>query len=85
MDAGGRPRLEQAVEDARSRPAKAGIQGLFTLFGWRLWCPQQRQSRRADACMDAGGRAASGTKAERDLVMPNERQATPGGAVRDTP
>ena len=36
MDGGGRRRREQAVEDARSRPAKAGIQ-------WFLYaCPHKR-------------------------------------------
>ena len=28
-------------------------QGLFTLFSPRLFVPKRRQSRRADACMDA--------------------------------
>ena len=40
-------------------------QGLFTLFSPRLFVPKRRQSRRA----------------ERDLIIPNERQATPSGAV----
>ena len=43
-------------------------EGLFTLFVPRLLCPGLCQSRRA----------------ERSLVIPNERQATPSGAVRDT-
>ena len=38
MDAGGRPRREQAVEDARSRPAQAGIQAgdAGRIDGWRV-------------------------------------------------
>ena len=42
--------------------------GLFTLFLPRLLCSKLRQSRRA----------------ERSLVTPNERQATPSGAVWNT-
>ena len=41
------------------------VQGLFTLFRPRLFGLRLRQSRRA----------------ERDLVIPNERQATLSGAV----
>ena len=42
--------------------------GLLTLFWQALLCPKLRQSRHA----------------ERNLVIPNERQATPSGAVWDT-